>query len=323
MKGKKHNGYGKSFYEHKYCRRSKEHDYKKPCTYHVIIKKNSNCSDFGHLAGNPRIAPGVRGCAFIMLSPIGKIINNEIFEWARRYPVLKTYQHIVMPDHIHILVRVTKEIEKAFGVYVNWLKGSIQIEWNKHNGSTMPGIFQEDFTDKIIYPRRSLKEIIYYIKLNPHRLSIRKMHPEFFIRKRNIIIDNEEWEAYGNIFNMRNPFKETVIVHRIDSEEDFNKLMDRCLENSVKGGVVVSAFIAKREKIIRDAIIDAEGRMIHIQRLPFTDRFKPEKARFEQCEMGNLLILAPKHPLLETREREQCLHLNRIAEAVTAGNFSF
>lgn len=316
-----HKGYGKSNFEHNYNRRKKDHDYTKPTTYHIILKKNPDIPDFGSLRGDPAIAPPKRGCAYILRSPLGRIIHEEIFKWPQFYPFLKNYQHIVMPDHVHILVRVTKTTDKKFSFYVNKLKGRIAFRWNELNKKIMPQIFMNNFTDKIIFPNRSLDGIFSYIRHNPHRLAVRKTHPEFFIRMRKLKIMNEEWEAYGNIFFMRNPFKEVVIVHRSDSDEDFHKLLRRIIDNEEEGGVTVSPFIAEREKDIRDALIEINGRIIHIQRQPFSPLFKPEKSRFQYCEMGKLLILAPARALSDPSERAQCLHLNRIAEAVANGDF--
>lgn len=308
-------------YDHQYNRRSLNHDYTKPATYHIILKKNPDIPYFGHPAGNVDKAPDERGSIFISHSLLGKIINDDIFNWTKRFPFLKIYQHIVMPDHVHILVRVIEDIPHKFGYYVNKMKVNIAFRWNEANGRIMPSVFEENFTDKIIYPNRSLKEIITYIKHNPYRLGIRKAYPHFFKRIRNIEIAGEEWEAYGNIFLIRNPFKEVVIVHRIDSDKDKQDLLNLCLENGKNGGVAVSAFIAPGEKTIRDALKKAGRRIIHVREKPFGERFKPGDD-FDYCKEGNLLILAPKFPLPEERERERCLHRNRIAEAVASDNFT-
>ena len=52
---KKRKGLGKIFFEHKYTRRCRNHDYTKPCTYHIILKKQGKCRDFGFVTGNPTI----------------------------------------------------------------------------------------------------------------------------------------------------------------------------------------------------------------------------------------------------------------------------
>ena len=323
-KRSKNKGYPKSEFESKYTRRKRDHDYTQPCTYHIILKKAPDCKPFGNVAGDPRIRPGEIGCARIDKGRLGNVIEREIFKWHEYCPFLKVYQHKVMPDHVHILVRVVEKTEKKFGFYVGQLKKRIKFKWNEREKRVMPPVFEKDFTDKIIYPSRSLEEIITYIRYNPHRLAIRKFYPDYFRRVRNIRIGEELWQAYGNILLIRNPFKEAVIVHRKDMAEGrLPAIMDFHLENIRDGGVAVSAFIAEGEKAIRDAISGAGGRMIHLQSEPFGERFKPERSRFELCSEGRLLILAPMEPLRDTSRRAECLHLNRIAEEIAKGNYSF
>lgn len=305
-----------------YTNRCHSHDYRKPAIYHIILHKDSLTPDFGDLRGNPTIPYGKHGNAYIYRSPLGRIIDEEIYRWPQAYPFMRIYQHIVMPDHVHILVHVKKETPKKFGFYVNRLKVSIKIRWNEANDNLpMPPVFLPGYTDRIIFPWRSLSAIMDYIRHNPHRLAMRILHPEFFQKSRSIKIDDELWQAYGNLFLLRNPFKDVVKVSRSATALDRETILADARFNAAKGGVVVSPFISEGEKMIRDEIERIGGRMIHIQESPFPERFKPEKRRFDQCCEGHLIILAPMQPLLFASRREECLHLNKIAIEIAAGRF--
>ncbi|MBD5328321.1 MAG: hypothetical protein HDS03_00275 [Bacteroides sp.] len=306
-----------------YTRRCNSHDYCKPATYHIILHKATSAPDFGALRGNPMIPYGKHGNAYIYRSPLGRIIDEEIYRWPEFYPSLKVFQHIVMPDHVHILVRVLEKTPKKFGFYVNKLKVSIKIRWNEANGhSIMPPVFLPNYTDRIIFPWRSIQVIIEYIRWNPHRLAMRHLHPEFFRRSRPIMIEGRRWQAYGNLFLLRNPFKDIVRVSRRATESDRERMKGDALFNTTKGGVAVSPFISEGEKQVRDAIEEAAGRMIHIQEYPFPERFKPERRRFDQCCEGRLLILAPMESLAFPSRREECLHLNQVALAIAEERFT-
>ncbi|MDE6533484.1 MAG: transposase [Muribaculaceae bacterium] len=310
-------------FEHKYTRRSRSHDYYAPATYHIILKKREECEPFGSVAGDPRCRPGSPGCARIDRSPLGKIIHREVYELQRRYPKLQIYQYMVMPDHVHILLRVKVRITTHPGHYIKSLKDTVNAKWCLFSGipSDVPVVFKGNYTDRIIYNDRDLDMIFRYIRENPHRLAVRKMCPEFFRRMRRLWIEYREWEAYGNVFLLRNPFKEQVVVHRKDSEADFDCNMGACLENVEDGGVSVSPFISPREKRIRSAVEEKGGRVILITNEPFGTRYKPAEHDFRLCEEGRLLIIAPVEPFGIELDRATCLKMNGAAKAICDEKF--
>lgn len=322
MADESNKNWSKPDFEHHYHRRGYGIDYNGPGTWHVIMRKSPEAPDFGKLAGDPRIPPGRAGCAYIAPSRIGIIIRNEISAIQRRHEILQVYQYQVMPDHIHLLIRLKwRSEDRKLGHYIADLKQAIYSSWRAAIGlpptDNLPyDIFEENYTDRIIHSGRSLDAVFRYIRENPHRLAMRKLHPEFFSIMRNIEICGEKWQAYGNLFLLRNPFKSAVIVRSAFSEEEKADKRGRWLWGAAHGEVLVSPFISPAEKEIRDEAERLNGKIIHIQHTPFPKRFKPEAHRFAQCTSGQLLILAPMEPLAEERFRHICLHMNRIAEAL-------
>lgn len=302
-------------FEHKYTRRSRRHDYYAPATYHIILKKREGCEAFGSVAGDPRYAPGMPGCARIDRSDLGKIIHREVYELQKRYHVLQVYQYMVMPDHVHILLRVKEKITTHPGFYIKSLKDSINARWCLFKGMSNDGpvVFAENYTDRIVYADRSLDMLFRYIRENPHRLAVRKLHPEFFRRVRNLRIGNSECQAYGNLFLLRNPFKEQVVVHRSDSDDTHGRNRTRWMELVGDGGVLVSPFISRREKEIRMEAEKKGGRVILITSKPFGERYKPAEHDFRLCEEGRLLIVAPVESPGDELDRSTCLKINRMA----------
>ena len=89
-----------------YHRRAYAHDYHAPFIYHLIIKKAKACAYFGSIRGDAKIAPGKPGCAFVAKNKLGGAIATMLKDLQLQYPFLQVYQYAIMPDHIHILLRV-------------------------------------------------------------------------------------------------------------------------------------------------------------------------------------------------------------------------
>lgn len=311
---------------HKYTRRKRGHDYRSPCIYHIIIKKIASAPNFGTLIGNPQIAPGNPGCADIANSQLGDIIEKEICNLPSFNPAIQIYQYKVMPDHVHILLRVKARLPKAIGSYIGGMKTGIRQKWNALRMQNCPTdewetVFETNFTDKIIHPGRKLDPIFKYIRENPHRLSIRKYHPGFFQRIRDIYINGEQFEAYGNLFHLRNPFKSQVLVHSTNTEKQNEALHEEWIREIMTGGVLVSPFISPLEKEIYKEAIELGGRVIYIQKDPFRERYKPSEREFNLCCEGRLLLIVPLRSFGEPITRPICNRMNKIAEEIALGNF--
>ncbi len=208
------------------------------------------------------------------------------------------------------------------------MKASIKKRWVDKKAKANPGqiicneeIFEENYTDRIIHAKRSLDAVYQYIRENPHRLAIRKLHPEFFCRVRCLKIGEEEFQAYGNALLLRNPFKRQVIVHRKDTSEEFKRLKDECIDEVMKGGVLVSPFISPREKEVFEEAIRNKGRFIYVQKEPFRERYKPSGREFGLCCEGRLLIVVPAKPFENMTTREIFLKMNTISERICEGDF--
>lgn len=285
-----------------------KHDYRAPGIYLITIRKRRGLPDFGYIAGDCRIAPGKIGCAEVKYSPTGKNVDAEIWRIPTVDNRLKVLQYKVMPDHVHIVLRVLGRLDEHLGKYIARFE------------SRLKGYFEVGYNDQILTRDRSLGVMINYVRENPHRLAVMRSHPEFFQRVRNISALGMELEGYGNFFLLKYPLIEPVIVHRAWSEEEFEEKRAYWYYVAANGGVLVSPFISKAEKAVRDEALELGGRIIHINPTHFGDDFtKPQGRDFTLCTEGRELILAPRVSPAETLTRSHCLNLNSIAAAI-AGN---
>lgn len=305
----------KDNFHHHANRRKRGHDYRAPkWKYHITIAKAPECTDFGILVIRELNPDGVK----VKYSELGNIIWREIRALQNCY--LEVYRYAIMPDHIHLLIYVKVRMPMHLGKFIARFKANIANEWRRRQSNPKIKVFEEGFYDRIVMKEHSLNDVYQYIRQNPYRLAIRRSYPNFFQKTRNIFIEKREIQGYGNLFHFRNPFKYALIIHRADNEEVYNQKLQECMYYALNGGIVVSAFISKREKEIRRMIEEAGGRIILVHNRPFEEKAKPAKHDFELCCEGRLLVVSPMdyldYPKSDHPSRKQCLDMNSFAEKI-------
>lgn len=286
--------------------RDPKHDYKSRCIYHITISKAPTCPAFSMITGSLE-KPVVEK------SGIGEIIEAQILNFTNLSPSLQILQYVIMPDHIHFAIFVRDRLPRVLGSYI----GMMKVKCGQMIRAKYPEVkevFTPDFHDRYLRLVHSLRTIIEYIRMNPYRLLVRRVNPDFFRRMNNVDINGSLWQAYGNLQLLGNPFKAPVVIHRADSELVRADKMRRWKHLAQNGGVLVSPFISPSEKNVRLLCEQANGKVIHISNTPLGEREKPGSHSFDLCAQGLLLILAPMSPL--PPGRETFLYLNSIAEAI-------
>lgn len=304
--------------EHSYHRRSFHHDYHKPFIYHIILKKRRGFEPFGTVMGDAKIPYGNPGCAAIQESLPGRIISKMVLRLPHDYPILKLHQFCVMPDHVHLLLQVLLHSNYHLDFYIDWLKQRIATGYSAEKGLQISAdeIFDDGYCDKPLYDEQSLDNWYRYIRENPHRLAMRLQYPQFFRRARNLRIDDVEYQAYGNLFLLRNPDKVAVKISSKYSEDEKQRMKRLWLDCAAKGSVVVSPFISAAEKAIRAEAETLGGGIILITHEIFPERFKPAKHDFDLCAAGRLLIISFGLPQGSPLTRKTCLAMNTLAAKI-------
>ena len=227
-----------------------------------------------------------------------------------------------MPNHVHIFLRVLKKSEHHLGYYIGKLKANIKDEYSRYLGREIKDtdIFEENYTDKIIYWGSNFNTIYEYIRLNPHRLAIIRMYPQFFQRSFILKFEGIEYEAYGNPYLLKNPFKKPVKCSRKNTFQENLEIEDESLEHVAEGGVLLSTFVNKAERRIREKTELMHGKYIRFQAEPFREKFKPSREFFDYCTQGKLLLIAPKENIGGFGYEANTL-LNKLAEKIANGDF--
>lgn len=281
------------------------HDYRSRCIYMVTMSKNCGVEPFGSLAGNWRIPTGQPGSVVVRLSATGAVVRRSILAIPTAEPAVRILQYSIMPDHVHILLFVTREIKAPLGHVIAAMKA---MATQGCGGKT---VFAPGFNDQILKQTRSLDTIFRYIRENPYRLAVRRANPDYFRRVNRLMLCGMELQAYGNLQLLDNPWKEAVVVHRADTDAKKSADRELWLYTAANGGVLISPFISQAERSIRREAEALYGKTILLTNDAFPDRYKPAAHDFTLCESGRLLILAPAETLAPCRRT--FLRLNALA----------
>lgn len=287
------------------------HDYTKRSVYHITLLKNPGIPDFGSLVGDYRLPIEAKGSVHLEASYIGKAVKRALKEMSVIHPALRVYQYALMPDHLHLLLGVEADLDEVVGRKIGRFKHRV------NEMADCGSVFAAGFHDCILDPSRTFATVIKYLRANAYRLAIRKAHPDFFRRVMDIELAGNRCSAYGNIQLLSNPFKAQVIVHRADSDAEFSRKKDLWLYTAANGGVLVSPFVSKREKEVRQAAEALGGSVILIGNTPLAEREKPSGHNFELCASGRLLYISLNESI--DFSRLACNRMNHLAEIIASG----
>ena len=256
----------------------------------------------------------------IVLSAYGKVVSEEI----KRIPTYKDasaiqiYRYVVMPNHIHVLLRVHKKLPHPLGYYISWFKLQCMerccVSDGIPSGAKQP-IFAPEYHDRILTHAGQLEHMAAYIKDNPRRLALKRANPELFRIRQEQRFGAIVCSALGNIFLAEHPQREVLQCSRKMTQAEIDAKREECLRAAANGTVYVSAAISEGEKQISRALREAGYEMIILltEGFPAADSphykyFKPQGVYFETCAAGKLLLIEPAAEMFERAETEAAVY---------------
>ncbi len=255
-------------------------------------------------------------------SPLAQAIRHrEIPLITYFYPMIEVYKSCLMPDHIHMIIRVNNELPNGshLGHVVAGFKKGCNDAYRQIY-STTGGFFEQGYNDRLLKSNGHLKIWKQYLKDNPRRLSVKRQHPDLFVVRHDIEIGDKICHTVGNRFLLQNPDKEAVIVHSHDSKEEYQDKIKRWMQCGERGGVLVGTGISEREGwVMREAMIRGYKVIVPVDK-GFGPYYKPSGEKFDVCARGDMLLICPwEHdPHKGKITRDECLKLNKLAEAIAA-----
>lgn len=320
-------------------RRCRGHDYRKRCLYHIVLNKARGIPDFSTIGGTlsdpawpPRALP----------TPTGQIVGNAISALKSEFGHVRIVRRCIMPDHVHIAMYVSEDTEWHLGQIIAYLKRDCTARYEAAVGEPDTYLFEEDYNDTFMTRRNQWQRTLDYISANPRRYLLKKLFPEFN-RRFKVVIDDKEYDAYGNWLLLNNPACSAVRVSRSFTPQEQMYRKQRWLYDILNGGVVVGPFIHPDERKVRDWAMANGGKLIMILNEDMPERYKPAGQMMELCAQGRLLVIAAPDnrptgagaigkwsvPQAGNRSfvqytrhecnREHCMIMNRLAEAIAEG----
>ena len=232
-------------------------------------------------------------------------------------------EEALMPDHIHMIVRVDEEMakDKHLGkVIAGFKSGCNNVYWRIYGMKSLPrkGLFEKGYNDKILMNEGQLDKWKAYLDDNPSRLLIKRQNPGLFTVLHNMEVAGKQCQMVGNRFLLDVPDKRAVIVHRRNTEEEYVRLRREWLACGEGGGVLVSAAIAPKEKDVLREAMNRGYRIILLRENGFPKMYKPYGESFKACSDGLLLQISPWVFHMEKKKitRAQCMELNAMAARI-------
>ncbi len=185
-------------------------------------------------------------------------------------------------------------------------------------GEKRPLLFESGYNDQILLEDGQLDNWTHYLDDNPRRLAIKRLHPDYFTTMHYRDIAEWHCQLVGNSFLLDIPDMVAVIVHSAYTDKEYEDYKRKWLACGERGGVLVSASIATREKAVMREAMNRGYRLIIVRENGFPPLYKPAGESFDACSDGRLLQVSPWEYHMQHRiiTREQCLRLNRLVETI-------
>ncbi len=315
-------------------RRMYGHDYAVPGTYEVTIVVAERRRVFGEIAGTMK---GGGDKPHLKPSRLGQtVLDEELPKIHHYYPMVDLWQVCLMPDHIHMIVRIREPLPKGkhLGIIIGAFKGGISRAWWKLNSTvsaasaedSRSSLFEPNYNDHILMRDGQLENWKCYLRDNPLRYMMRHEYPDLFQRSLCITIGGVRYSAFGNMLLLRQPEKHQVFFHRrtngipTENTDVWKTESQRLIAAANSGDVLVTPGVSECEKRVKNMALEQKLRLIHVQAEPIGQYWKPERSRFEACAFGSLLILAPWSEDMPAfvSDYERFHYLNHLTETICA-----
>ena len=291
-------------------------DYQEPSIQLLTLVTTDRLPLFGELQGE-----------IVVLTALGQRIAKEIehIPTYRDASAIEIYSYVIMPDHVHILLRIHERLPKHLGQYIRWFKIKCSDAYKELHLTPAPDSstrcsdtsadspmhkiwpFAPEYHDRVLSGKNQLVHMSQYIRSNPHRLAMKRANKDLFTIHQHTQVAGIVCTTLGNLFLADYPQRQALHCSRSLSQEQINVLKEEYLVQAANGTVFISASISEGEKQICRALNEAGFPLIVLlgDGFPTPDSphyryYKPNGTYFEACAAGKLLLVEPDKQLLDS-----------------------
>ena len=122
--------------------------------------------------------------AKVVYSELGRAIFDHFRKMDEFTPGLEPVYCAVMPDHLHLLLKVERELKRPLGNAIGGFKTGCEKLYVRLGGEGR--LFAEGFVDHVILRGGQLAIEFNYLRDNPRRLAVKRLFPELFRVSRRV-----------------------------------------------------------------------------------------------------------------------------------------
>ena len=150
---------------HRHEIRLKHHDYRSSGVYLVTTVTDHRVRCLAQVTGVGTV-----------LSSFGEVVERHCDHLAGWRPQVEVIDRVVMPDHVHLLLRFHDEVPVGLGAVVGCWKAGITREINLLRGTPGQAFWQQNYWERVVRTERELSGLRGYFRENPERW-LRKYGP--------------------------------------------------------------------------------------------------------------------------------------------------
>ena len=271
---------------------------------------------------------------------LGNRIRDCVEEIPCLHPEIKIIQQRMMPDHLHVILYVTRPMDVSIKMVVRGLWQGAKKHGREYTASVSPHSMRDNerssadtlFTEMpFIRPmshKGQLQTMIRYVQMNPERLATKHLMPEYFRVQEGIEIAGRMYCGVGNAELLQRAKYMPVHVRRTmveEAEHGDNKRLRVYMNGYVlaarQGTVMVSPFISKQEQAVMEVLLKEGLPFIYIADNGFRDYYKPQDSLFDAVARKKVLILSPWEYDPQKKKhvsRAECVEMNKMAEEIAS-----
>ena len=263
-----------------------------------------------------------------VLTDVGQVVQDGLNGIHGFYEQVKIGQYQIMPDHLHALVHVVRDLPEGVTLQrvIRGFKIGVDRTCRERFGESSFQVFEKGMHHSLVFDRGHLEREAAYIRDNVRRYRLRKAHPELFRKSVHVMTlpDGVALWGIGNMFLLEHPRRVRVQVSRGATEAEWPTIRERLDGHLEQGYVFVSPFISPYEKRVLREVVACGGRAIRLTHQYFGERYKPGGELFDLCCEGRLLDIsvAGEFARYARLDRGACLRMNEVARVIATTEWS-